>query len=195
MTKDFNITGYYYQIKEHTFRKFLNIKKKNTKLQKPDIMIVMMNPGGSQPKNGNHNGCTETEAVPDRTQDQVMKVLQNCNFEYARILNLSDYCHTESNEFYKMIPKLHAENIPHSIFDDTRKNDFNKLWVPNIPVIYAWGVDTKLKPLALKAIKTCNIQNPYGHQKPNFPWAYYHPLPPNTHKQKEWVQKISALLK
>jgi len=194
MKKLFNITGHYYQIKEHTFRKYLNIQKKDSIIKTPDLIVVMMNPGSSEPEDNNQNGRKETLAKPDNTQYRIMEVMQNCNYEFVRVLNLSDIREPKSNIFYKKIKEMEALNISHSIFDNSRKEDFNNLWVYNIPVIFGWGVNTKLKSLAEKAIEFCNVSNPYGHQKPNFPWAYYHPLPPNTNKQKEWVTKISLEL-
>ena len=87
--------------------------------------------------------------------------------------------------------KLESKGIAHSIFDENRQDDFNQLWVNNIPVIYGWGVSDNLKPLALKAILACNVSNPYGILKANTYWQYYHPLPPVFSKQQEWVIKIT----
>lgn len=47
-----------------------------------------MNPELSNPKSGIKN--IETITLPDNTQKQIMNIMKNCNFEYARILNLSD---------------------------------------------------------------------------------------------------------
>lgn len=194
MKNQFNITGYYYEINNYAFRKFLNIKKKNTKLQKPDIMVVMMNPGGSQPLNGNQDGQTETKAKPDRTQNQIMQVMLNRGYEYARILNLSDLREPISPIFNQKIQYLNKKNIPHSIFDKHRQVEFQSLWVTNVPVIFAWGVNKKLQPLALQAMAVCKVSNPIGILKPNTNWAFYHPFPPNATKQKQWVFNISQQL-
>jgi len=194
MRKLFNITGYYYENQEHTFRQYLNIHKKDSTIKTPDLMVVMMNPGSSKPEDNNQNGCIETPAKPDNTQYRIMEVMENCGFEYARVLNLSDIREPKSNVFYPKIKEMEALNISHSIFDNSNKEDLNKLWIKNVPVIFGWGVNYRLKPLALKAIEFCNVSNPFGHQKSKFPWAYYHPLPPNTHKQKEWVNKITKQL-
>lgn len=87
--------------------------------------------------------------------------------------------------------ELDSKDIAHSIFDDSRKEDFNNLWVPNTPVIYGWGVNDHLKPLALKAMNASNTSNIFGILKPNTNWAYYHPLPPVYRKQHEWVNIVS----
>ncbi|SFS63067.1 DUF1643 domain-containing protein [Lutibacter maritimus] len=190
----FIITGLYYEELGFKFRKYLDIKKINSDICKPDIMVIMMNPGSSRPINGIDNNTEESLAIPDRTQDQIMEVMQNCDFEYARVLNLSDYREANSNEFYKMIPVLETEQISHSIFDESRKEDLQALWVNKVPVIFSWGVNPKLKSLALNAIKAINITNPIGWQKTDFKWAYYHPLPRIHKNQIEWVTLISKKL-
>lgn len=91
--------------------------------------------------------------------------------------------------------ELESKGIAHSIFDDSRKEDLNNLWVPNTPVIYGFGVSIHLKPLALKAIDASNGSNTYGILKPNTTWAYYHPLPPIHSKQLEWVSIVSQQFK
>jgi hypothetical protein len=193
MKNQFKITGRYYTINEFKFRDVLNIKKKTSKLLQPDIMVIMMNPGGSKPLNGDEVSGIETLAKPDKTQDQIMSVMLNCNFEYARVLNLSDLREPKSSDFIEEIIKMDSQGITHSIFHKARINDLNKLWVKNVPVIFGWGVHYKLKPLALKALSFCNFSNPIGIQKPKYPWAFYHPLPRGANKQKEWVEKISKL--
>lgn len=195
MKNQFQITGLFYKIKEYKFRKYLNIKKENSNLNTPDLMVIMMNPGSSRPIDGIDNNTLESEAIPDNTQTQIMKVMLNCGFKYARILNLSDVREPKSNIFYKKIKEMEVTGIAHSIFDDARKKDFNKLWVKNVPVIYAWGVNQNLKELALNAIKACNSSSVYGILKPSAYWAYYHPLPPNYKMQKIWIKKISKKLK
>jgi len=49
--------------------------------------------------------------------------------------------------------------------------------------------------LALKAMDACNELAPFGLQKLNCPWAFYHPLPPVYKKQMEWVEEISGQLR
>tara|TARA_R110001592_G_scaffold90485_2_gene266014 strand:- start:25312 stop:25896 length:585 start_codon:yes stop_codon:yes gene_type:complete len=189
MKTQFKITGRYYTKNEYKFREVLNIKKIDSKIKAPDLMVIMMNPGGFKPLNGIDNSNTETLAKPDVTQNQIMKIMLNGNFKYARVLNLSDLREPKSKDFYDRIEEMDALNIAHSIFNESRKEGFNKLWVPDVPVIFGWGVNRKLKNLGLKAIEKTKVSNPIGVQKPNTHWAYYHPLPPNTNKQKEMAKQ------
>lgn len=191
----FNITGLYYETQGYKFRKYLNIKKKGSNIQDPAIMIVMMNPGGSRPLDGIDNNTTESEAIPDRTQDQIMKVMSACKLEYARVLNLSDIRESKSNKLFPKLLKMDRIGIQHSIFDKRNRNDFDSLFIKGIPVIFAWGVDKKLNDLAEKAIKIINADNPIGLLKDGSDWAYYHPLPQVYKKQIEWVESITKSLK
>lgn len=99
MKKQFKITGLYYAELGFKFRKYLDIKRVDTDITTPDIMVVMMNPGSSRPIDGIDNNKLESLAVPDNTQSQIMKVMLNSNLQYARILNLSDLREAKSNIF------------------------------------------------------------------------------------------------
>lgn len=195
MKNQFKVTGFYYEKLGFKFRKYLDIKKVDTDIITPDLAVIMMNPGSSRPVNGIDNNTEESIAIPDRTQDQIMKVMLNSNLQYARILNLSDLREAKSNVFYTRIIEMENKGISHSVFDENRQDDFNQLWVNNVPVIFGWGVNDHLKPLALKAIAACNTSNPYGILKHNTKWAYYHPLPQIYVKQQEWVNIITKQLK
>lgn len=194
MKNKFLITGKYYTINEYKFRDVLNIKKVKSKLQRPDLMAIFMNPRNSTPLNGIDDNFEETVAEPDRTQNQIMQVMLNCGFQYCRVLNLSDIRELKSPIFYKKMAELDSKGITHSIFDDARKNDFNKLWVKGVPVIFGFGVHPNLKPLALKAIAVCKVENPFGVQKNKISHSYYHPLPPIYQKQQVWVKEVSNQL-
>lgn len=194
MKNQFKITGFYYEVQGYKFRKYLDIKKTKSGCKSPDLMIIMMNPGSSRPLDGIENNTKESLAIPDNTQNQIMKVMLNCNLQYARVLNLSDLREAKSSIFYNKIFELENEGIPHSIFDKNRQDDFNQLWVNNIPVIFGWGVSDNLKPLALRAIAACKASNPYGILKASTNWAFYHPLPPIHKKQLEWVETVSKQL-
>ena len=157
-------------------------------------MVIMMNPGGSRPLDGIDNSTLESEAVPDRTQSQIMKVMTACKLQYARVLNLSDIRESKSNLLLPKLLKMDSIGIPHSIFDDRRKDDFDSLFVKGVPVLFAWGVGKELKELAEKAIESINIDNPIGMKKEGLEWAFYHPLPQNYKKQQEWVESITKSL-
>ena len=193
MKTNFEISGLFYENKNLLCRKYLDIRRNETITDKPDLMVVMMNPGSSRPEDGNEKNTIASKAVPDKTQDQIMKVMNNCNFNYARILNLSDLREAKSKVFYSKLEEL--KKIPHSIFNDERINDFETVFVKNVPVIFAWGVDKKLEPLAIKAIERINEIKPFGLLKEGTNVSYYHPLPQNYHEQERWCDEITKMLK
>jgi len=193
MKTNFEINGLFYENKNLLCRKYLDIRRNGTITDKPDLMVVMMNPGSSRPEDGNEKNTIASKAVPDKTQDQIMKVMNNCNFNYARILNLSDLREAKSKVFYSKLEEL--KKIPHSIFNDDRINDFERLFIKGIPVIFAWGVNKKLEALAIKAIERINEPRPFGLLKEGTTSAYYHPLPQNYHEQERWCEEISKMLK
>ncbi|MCA0933918.1 hypothetical protein LCM02_15760 [Lutimonas saemankumensis] len=190
MKNKFKITGLYYEVQDFKLRKYLNIRRKNSLIERPDIMVIMMNPGGSKPVDGIDNNILESEAIPDRTQDQIMKVLTACKLEYARVLNLSDIREPKSKQMLLKVLEMDKKGIAHSIFDDRRKDDFDSLFIKDVPVLFAWGVGKELKILAEKAIEAIDNDNPIGLKKEGVDWAYYHPLPQNFQKQDEWVDNI-----
>lgn len=193
MRAKFHITGLFYELKGYKFRKYLNIKRKDSSSQTPDIMVIMMNPGASKPIDGIENNTVESEAIPDRTQDQIMKVMTACNLQFARVLNLSDIREPKSNKLFPKLLEMDELDISHSIFDDKRKEEFDSLFVrDDVPVLVAWGVSKNLKELAEKAMYRINDYNMVGLKKEGVDWAYYHPLPQNYQKQQDWVNKVAA---
>ena len=194
LREQFNITGLFYKNGGFSFRKYLNIKLKTSSKTIPDLMLVMMNPGSSKPLNEKDNFNKETPTIPDNTQDQIMQVMLQCGFEYARILNLSDKRESKSGEFYKNIDTLDKKGIAHSIFDDRRIDDFEDLFVKDIPVIFAWGVSSKLRGLARQAVERIGNENIFGIKKVDYDWAYYHPLPRIYKDRIKWVDDIVEMI-
>ncbi len=192
MSTKFKVTGLFYEANGYKLRKYLDIRRMCAAQSKPDLMVVMMNPGSSFPLDGVDNNSTPSEAKPDTTQQQIMKVMEASSFDYARILNLSDLRTSDSSELYRFIKSDESEAVVHSIFSANRKADLNELFINNVPVIYGWGVNSALVPLAKLAIETLCISNPLGMLKPNTQYSYYHPLPRNYVKQLEWVQHVTS---
>lgn len=198
----FQVTGYYYMEQNYCFRSFLHIRKQLVgvrrlwrsltaflRCEKPDLMVVMMNPGGSVPVNGNDDGREEVSAEPDKTQYQIMEVMDAGDFNFARILNLSDLRDATSSKFIQQLATLDASGIEHSIFFRDRSAELNRLYVQSVPVILAWGVDAKLESLATLALNY--IRNPkiLGQKKAGNSWAYFHARRRNV-SPKRWVNDI-----
>jgi len=191
---NFEITGLFYEIDRYKFRKYLDIKRKGSNQLDPDLMVVMMNPGSSFPLDGVDNNSMPSLAKPDKTQDQIMRVMEKASLNYARILNLSDLRTPDSNELYKFLKSEQSEKVDHSIFYPSRKEDLDGLFIQNVPVIFGWGVNEVLIPLAKMAVNALHIENPLGKLKADTVYSYYHPLPQNHYAQQEWAQYVSNQL-
>jgi hypothetical protein len=141
---------------------------------------------------GIDNNSVPSDAEPDTTQHQIMKVMDAASFDYARVLNLSDLRTPDSNELYLFLESEESNAIAHSIFNTERKTELNQLFVKGVPVIYGWGVNSALVPLAKQAIEALCVTDPLGILKPNTEYSYYHPLPRVYAKQLEWVQHVTS---
>ena len=194
MKSKFHISGLFYEVQGYKFRKYLNIKVNSSGKQVPDLMVIMMNPGSSKPIDGVENNIIESEAIADRTQDQIMKVMLACKLEYARVLNPSDIREPKSNILFSKLLEMDKKGISHSIFDARRKADFDSLFIKGIPVLNTWGVSKNLQRLAENALKAIDTKNPIGLAKDGCEWAYYHPLPQNYTKQLEWIERVKLSL-
>lgn len=194
MSTKFEVAGLFYESNGYKLRKYLDIKRVGVAPNKPDLMVVMMNPGSSYPLNGIDNNSELSEAEPDTTQQQIMKVMDAAAFNYARILNLSDLRTSDSNELYRFLKSEECSSVEHSIFSPSRKSELARLFVNDVPVIFGWGVNQALIPLAKQAIEILCISNPLGILKPNTRYSYYHPLPRIYAKQLEWVQHLVSTL-
>jgi hypothetical protein len=190
----FSVTGYYYSANKKKCRKYLNIKLKTTKKKKPDLMVVMMNPGSSKPliENPKSNN-TETPAKPDPTQYKIMRFMLQHGYEYARVLNLSDLTQATSSEFYKLISKKSKDN-KHSIFHPTRTKDLKDLFEKNIPTLIAWGVNDDLQPLIDLSYKyiTTNSNFFFGYKKEDALDRYFHPQTRDNGEYARWLNEVLA---
>lgn len=192
MSTKFEVTGLFYESNGYKLRRYLDIKRVGVLRNEPDLMVVMMNPGSSYPLDGIDNNSVPSEAEPDTTQQQIMKVMDAAVFNYARILNLSDLRTPDSNELYRFFKSESCSSVEHSIFSPGRKPELEKLFISGIPVIFGWGVNQVLIPLAKQAIESLCINKPLGMLKPKTRYSYYHPLPRVYTKQLEWVQHVTS---
>jgi hypothetical protein len=196
LRNQFEVSGYFYKEKNHSFREFLDIKKKTSESKVPDLMVIMMNPGSSHPQGIKKDQDIPRDllnkvvpTVPDNTQDQIMRVMLNFNLLYARVLNLSDLRDAKSSSFYTKINSLNKNQIDHSIFHNKRESDLERLFERKAKLIVAWGVNKALKELAETALE--KIGSPLiGWKKPGNEWAYYHPLPRTSENQEKWINQV-----
>ncbi len=190
-TTSYHSSGCFYNVQGYPFRSYLNIRKKGTHKRFPDLMVVLMNPGSSKPLDQAFIPRTEVQAKPDQTQYQIIRVMERCNKQYARILNLSDLLEPKSLVLHETLAKLKKKKIVHSIFHPSRSEEFTKLFQKTAPVILGWGVHKNLEPLAKQALEIIPTDKRVGLLKESTDWGYYHPLPPSVFKQRVWVNEVS----
>lgn len=199
----FEVLGKYYIVNEVVCREVLHIKRKSNieTIRTPDLLVIMMNPGSSRPNYLNsylevkQEDCLDfVLAKPDDTQNQIMEVMGD-KYHFACVLNLIDKCETKST-------KLKSSDKQFSKFRN--KIDGIKFIEKYAPLakslVIAWGCKSIFKPLiknvktAIAEIKFDNIYS-YPKNEDTENLYYYHPLPPNTTKQKEWVDKIVSQIR
>lgn len=190
----YEVRGCFYRLNGLDCRKYLDIRMRSSNLQHPELLVVMMNPGNSRPVDGEYLIHREAEAIPDRTQVQIMRLMENCGFSYTRILNLTDIQETKSIRLFRILADIKKKNMAHSIFDPRRREELDALVPDNATTVFAWGVAEELTELAQQAVKRFAGQIVHGLQKDPGKTAYYHPLPPSYYKQKEWLNLMTEQL-
>lgn len=168
----------------------------------PDATVIMMNPGSSKPvvpqniQIDLNDVCSmDTELVlacPDRTQFQIMRIMEFKKWQHIRILNLSDLRDPNSGSFYEYFPRVESETgrDVHSIFSKERSAELKRKLSQDRQIISAWGVSSKLDALIGKCLNGTRSSF-IGVKKENSTNKYYHPLlqgKPMT--QKEWLLKV-----
>ena len=150
----------------------------------PEIVVVMMNPGASEPReggNGHHRPPHEigsraclVSTCPDDTQRAIAKVMRCKGFSHARVLNLSDVRQVESNRF---LDDLKNDCLPpgHSVFCSERAGELReRLRSRSGIAIAAWGKDRRLRKLAETALVSFQSHNLRVHGWDNHP-LFIHP--------------------
>ncbi len=168
-----------------------------------DLLVVMMNPGGSRPLDGlitlwdADAGQGFTAALPDRTQYQIMRLLlaaqaKGLGWQHARILNLSDLRTPKSAEFVEKLQR-YADHPEHSLFCDARHAECTALFAnPSTPVLLGWGLNPVFGAWADRALRAAQ-----GHARLGISAdgrLFRHPLPQRQDMQLAWLADVVAQL-
>ena len=192
MKNKFDFTASYYTINERLFRDRLIIKKTrlNPENKKYDLIVVMMNPGASMPKD---NVCeiesfqdvknNIIECVPDDTQYQIVRLMNLLNCNYALVLNMYDECNPNSTEILTnrsfKVELLSSDSIFNESRNDELKKHFENL-DSEASIVLGWGVspDTlELRKSIKNIIKKISNNRIIGDLKSGSKYDYYHPWP------------------
>ena len=154
----------------------------------PDLVAVMMNPGGSRPLESlDDDGWAP--ALPDRTQYQLMKLALRAQargmpIRHVRVINLSDLRAAKSAELFATLPTLPDDR--HSIFSVQRRDELEAaLGAASVPVLRAWGLSPALSELANLGAKLTSSRRVFGLT--NNAIHYRHPLPQRADLQQRWL--------
>ena len=123
--------------------------------QQPDAVVVMMNPGSSEPIEEVNEQIPEPENIrthcrlvptrPDNTQCQIMQIMTCMHYNHVRVLNLSDIREPNSAKFFKIIRRegtiqRNSIQAPHSIFSQCRAEELRCRMNPRSRIVIAgWG--------------------------------------------------------
>ncbi|WP_428912053.1 hypothetical protein [Niallia sp. Krafla_26] len=182
LKRKYNVYGNFYNV-EHEgsckkYRNDLHIIDKECfdqhGLSQPiELLAIMMNPGESTPLFSNYRiplftrekvimrkHCLDPiPAKPDRTQYQVMRMMNGLEIKHSRVINISDIRDTQSGSF---AVDLESEiSDLHSIFSESREQELTNIYsslADDAFVFLAWGRDIidcePFKLLAEKCIST-----------------------------------------
>ena len=177
----------------------------------PDVVVIMMNPGSSHPKDINHiddgieypraDASLRKELVPtqpDNTQYQVMRVAVSKGWRHIRVLNLSDLRDPKSGSFLQKVDALGGimGGHVHSMFCAERTAECRRSLARQTPtpILLGWGQDTGLLPLAEQCLgriegePTCTVPSEVH------PLLNAHPSPMLQKKKLLWLETIAQAL-
>ncbi len=177
----------------------------------PDVVVIMMNPGSSHPKDIYHideeieyptaGSSRRKELVltqPDNTQYQVMRVAVSKGWKHIRVLNLSDLRDPKSGSFLQKTVALSGimGGHTHSLFCAERAGECDHALrrKNKTPVLLGWGQDRGLLPLVQQCLSriegepTCTVSSDVH------PLLNAHPSPMMQKKKLEWLDSMVLAL-
>jgi hypothetical protein len=176
------------------------------KLNLPDAVVIMMNPGSSRPIEEGDTDSLLTMPLPegykkplaltqpDNTQYQLMRIMVAKGWQHIRILNISDIRDPKSPSFIARTKAL--DGIPggnlHSLFSKGRSEERKAMLCrkKNAPFILGWGQDAGLIPLAEQCLSCIEGERIATIPSETNPLLTAHPSPMMQDKKEQWIAKI-----
>jgi len=176
-------------------------------LMEPDVVVIMMNPGSSHPKDIYHidgeieypqdNGSMRKGLVltqPDNTQYQVMRVAVAKGWKHIRVLNLSDLRDPKSGSFLQKADALGEimGGHTHSMFCKERTAEciHSLKRKSDTPIMLGWGQDAGLIPLAGQCMKRIEGEPVSTVASDVHPLLNAHPSPMLQSKKLQWLESM-----
>ncbi|MCK4565214.1 MAG: hypothetical protein KAU94_11135 [Verrucomicrobia bacterium] len=180
-------------------------------LMEPNVVVVMMNPGSSHPKDIYHidgeieypqsGGSMRKELVltqPDNTQYQIMRIAVAKGWGHIRVLNLSDLRDPKSGSFLQRVEALSEimGGRMHSLFCKERAAECTHSLVrkSGTPIMLGWGQDVGLVPMAEQCLKRIGGEPVCTVASDVHPLLNAHPSPMLQSKKLLWLESMLAEL-
>jgi len=213
LKQEFDVYGHFYNLKLSDTvlkcRSLLEIKRKGLSESNgmPDTIVIMMNPGSSIPldkeytpktfSKTEYNNLKEKEIIPtrpDNAQYQIMRLMQLNNWNFVRVLNLSDLRNGNSGNFQIDFNSAKAldDSNPHCITSINRRKELlASLKSKSNSIIVAWGSLTILKNSAEEILKMDN--KIIGIVNRELPYFRY-PSPYLKTQKLDWLLEMQSML-
>lgn len=184
-------------------RREARISRVGTTHTQIDAVVVMVNPGSCQPSESlDFTSLEKMKMIPaqsDPTQYQLMRLMERMEWNELNIVNLSDICEGNLNNFWAIERKFKSAGIPHSIFQDDNAVERNELMANAEHLIFAWGGSDNAKRMAKEygLYEKGRFYAPYQHSIALVhPEKLYprHPKPALKKDQLQWIQDMILLL-
>lgn len=197
--------SFYYRIFEDEqllCRRVADIKKRNGEASTIDAYFVMMNPGSCKVKKEyehkiGRNESVETEFIDsdsDATMARVMNIMQEMDWQYIRMINISDFVNGNSESANKRVAMFIEKSYDaHCIFSENRRKELVELTKDDAVFIKAWGCSKEIHYYAqyaldfLKDKRTIGIDNGEGR--------YLHIKPPRKDLQVSIATQLIEQIK
>lgn len=180
-----------YALFEGCYRRFADIVRNGHDEDSIDAYIIMINPGSCHKKSdvnpviatAFYKGFDMSEAISDPAQKCIMSLMDACEMNKTRILNLFDYSNGNLNESLK-----HKEV---SIFDDSRIKERNRYMPTDAVCIAAWGMNPDLLEYKKMAYECLGGKHIIGALDDRDRYAYRYIKPYGLEAQKTVISKIA----
>ncbi|MES2681334.1 MAG: DUF1643 domain-containing protein [Bacteroidota bacterium] len=177
---NYEFSGLFYRAGKVNCRMVLDIREIGCGLEEPNLIVIMMNPGGSKPEDRTYKfdkiqNATFVPTQPDLTQWRVIDFMKLHGYKYARILNLSDLCEPTSGNLKS---QEFTDNSNFFLASEENKL-FDSFFLKGTDLLIAWGskdITKKVIANALEKIRTKNCPKTYGFQHIKEKQFFYHPL-------------------
>lgn len=172
-------------------RKFADIVRKGFEENSIDAYIVMINPGSCHKKSDDnplkdsafYQDFDMVEAISDPAQKCVMSLMDACEMNKIRILNLFDYVNGNLER------ALARKGV--SIFDVRRVEERKKYMPTDAVCIAAWGLNPDLYEYKKQAYQCIGEDRIIGYPANEELYEYYYIKPLVKDKQIEVIKRLA----